>query len=59
MRDNFGREIRVSRDSFRREIRVLRDYGFRREIRVLRDYERVKNVSLGQKTISFYERKLA
>ena len=50
----------VSRDyGFCGEIRVSRDYGFRREIRVSRDYERVKKIRLGQKTISFYERKLA
>ena len=58
-RDSFCREIRVFGDSFRREIRVFRD-SFRRENSIFwLSREDQEKKSLGQKTISFYERKIS
>ena len=48
--------LRLTKINRKEKLGFLGD-RFRREIRVSRDHERVKKISLGQKTISFYERK--
>ena len=49
--------LRLTKINRKEKLGFLGD-SFRREIRVSRDHERVeKKISLGQKTISFYERK--